>query len=897
MPQAIPIVVSLLAKEAGWTAIQSMIAVTIASAAAGAIASEQAKRGMNSSLAIEAKSRQQIIRSASSPRRVIYGEVVTSGTLVYAESTGSDDQYLHLVITVAGHEVEEIGEIYLNDEVLDANNSRYSYVDVYKHLGSTTQAADSNLIAASSQWTSAHRLQGIAYIYLRLNYPKGTEGADLWPTGIPQIKVKVKGKKVYDPRSSSTSYSPNWALCVRDYLVSSYGLNCASDEINEASFIAAANISDEVTDTGDVRYTCNGTIDLDKNPSTVMDSLISAGVGSLCYTQGAYTLYAGAYTSPVGSLDETHLRGGIKLRPRPSKQDLVNSVQGTFVSPDQSWQLTDFPPMSNDYYISQDGGDEIWLDLELPFTTSSLMAQRIAKIHLERGRQGAVVDFPATFYGMQFAPGDTVSLTIDQLGYNAKEFRVLKWSLSPESGGVDLTLQEEASGVYDWANGDQTTYDLAADTTLPNPFFCSAPTGISIESGDSQLFLAKDGTILTRMAISWFAPSSGFVVGYEVDWKPHAETVYQRFSTTTEGCFLGPFQDGSTYDVRVRAINSLGVRSVWASYVNYVVLGKSAKPPTPASFFIDRQADGTREFTASYTAKPLDFAGYRIYYKLGSGQVIDSMTLMNTEGLITTFPYESNQLAAGTYSFALTAVDTTGNESDPLYSEATLGDPRLGSVAYSEYPASLGWPGTKTDCYVTHEGSLEANSSGTWDDETSWDTFVTWMSGAASPIVYEHTEIDLGFELTFTPLISMLGAGVPVFEVNYSLNGIDYSGWEAPSLVTARYLKVRATLTGTACFMKQMAILLSAATITEEINDLDSSGLSATYRPAAGDFRLPITKSFSHISQVQIALQSVGPGWSWELIDKDISVGPRIKIYNSAGTLADANIDAFIRGA
>jgi hypothetical protein len=45
-----------------------------------------------------------------------------------------------------------------------------------------------------------------------------------------------------------------------------------------------------------------------------------------------------------------------------------------------------------------------------------------------------------------------------------------------------------------------------------------------------------------------------------------------------------------------------------------------------------------------------------------------------------------------------------------------------------------------------------------------------------------------------------------------------------------------------------------------------------------------------------IALQNVGAGWSWELIDKDTSVGPRVKIYNSSNTAADATIDALVRG-
>ena len=45
-----------------------------------------------------------------------------------------------------------------------------------------------------------------------------------------------------------------------------------------------------------------------------------------------------------------------------------------------------------------------------------------------------------------------------------------------------------------------------------------------------------------------------------------------------------------------------------------------------------------------------------------------------------------------------------------------------------------------------------------------------------------------------------------------------------------------------------------------------------------------------HRDEIEIA------GWSWELIDKNTAIGPRIKIYNASNALADANIDATVRG-
>ena len=40
----------------------------------------------------------------------------------------------------------------------------------------------------------------------------------------PNISAIVKGRKVYDPRTTSTVWSDNAALCVLDYLLSDFGL-------------------------------------------------------------------------------------------------------------------------------------------------------------------------------------------------------------------------------------------------------------------------------------------------------------------------------------------------------------------------------------------------------------------------------------------------------------------------------------------------------------------------------------------------------------------------------------------------------------------------------------------------------------------------------------------------
>ena len=64
----------------------------------------------------ETRDRNQLIRSSVAPRRLIYGEMVSSGPIVFAASTGTNNKFLHLVIPLAGHECEAIKSVFVSDQ-------------------------------------------------------------------------------------------------------------------------------------------------------------------------------------------------------------------------------------------------------------------------------------------------------------------------------------------------------------------------------------------------------------------------------------------------------------------------------------------------------------------------------------------------------------------------------------------------------------------------------------------------------------------------------------------------------------------------------------------------------------------------------------------------------------
>ncbi|WP_313818719.1 phage tail protein [Cupriavidus sp.] len=493
------------------------------------------------------------------------------------------NQSLRFAYTDGGHTVNVYGIDPMATSVVVFFEAKawHRYVRVNKHLGHVDQQADNDLVAEVPGWTSAHRLRGVCYVYVRLEYD-----SDIFPNGLPNIKALVRGKRLWDPRSGVTAWSNNWALCVYDYLRDERGFGCADSDIDFQTIVTAANISDEWLDLGNgifqSRYRCDGVVMTDKSPRDNLSEMVTASGGVISITGGVFRTFAGAYDIPAVTLTESDLRGAIKVRPRTSRKDLFNVVKGTFINPNNAWQPSDFPAVRNPTYASFDG-ETIERDIELPYTTDSVMAQRLAKIILERSRQSIVVEFPAKLTAFQLTAYSTVYLSLAKFGWVNKVFRVMSWKMSA-AGGVDLVLNEEAAAVYSWNYGDATVTDPAPDTNLPDPFSVENVGQVFIDSGEQHLIVTDSGVVVSRAYVTWPAPRE-----QSLEQLGRVELQYRRWDTDwmalatmaadTTSVYISPVEDGIAYQVRARFVSSLGVRSPdWSYSPAHVIVGKLAPP-------------------------------------------------------------------------------------------------------------------------------------------------------------------------------------------------------------------------------------------------------------------------------------------------------------------------------
>ena len=493
--------------------------------------------------------------STTEPRRYIYGEAKLSGPLAFVGTSGPNNEWLHYVVVLAAHEVDAIGDVYLDNKL--STDFDQNYIKVFRHLGQPGQVADADLVASvPGVWDDSHKGTGIAYIHVKLK-----RSDEVFPEGPPStISAVVRGKKVYDPRTGTTAWSDNPALCLRDYLLNVSNLGLDSSRIDDTFTIAAANICDETVtiDSGtEKRYTCNGTVTATDTPKASIDALLSSMGGRLAYSQGRYRMFAAAYDAPTATLDESFLRDAVSVQFSTRRRERFNVVKGTYLDKANGYQVTDFPNVESQVYQADDGG-ELIKDVSYPMTTSQTMAQRLAKIELERSRMQTVITMPCNFKALKVGLWDTVYLSLDQFGWYNKVFRVIGYTFS--AGGVDLTLQEESASVYGWTSADGTS-----STTIPGVVFPQqkpeTPSGLSAAPlfGGNALSWTEPDDPAYYVTEVWASPDSTFSSAVKVGEVKGSYFVHQ--TSTTQYYYIRAKSRTNTYSAFYPATTGAGVAS------------------------------------------------------------------------------------------------------------------------------------------------------------------------------------------------------------------------------------------------------------------------------------------------------------------------------------------------
>jgi len=547
-------------------------------------------------------------RDPAAAHQFVYGESRKGGTVTFLEATGETNQTLHQIVVLAGHEVDQIGDIYLNDEVvtIDAGNvvrsgpfSGSVYIEKFKgdQVAPPASLIELSELTGDDALTSNFVGHGIAYLYMRFEFD-----ANVFANGIPLVTAVVRGKRVFDPRTSTTAWTDNAALCIRDYLTSAYGLS--DSNIDETAFSAAANICDETVATagaGSVkRYTINGIVTADTAHGEVLNQMVTACAGTLFWGTGQWKLTVADYVAPTKTLTLDDLRSGISLQTRTNLRDQFNTVQGTFINAAERWITQDYPPIIGAGFVAEDGGVEQSLDLALPFTTNAAIAQRLAKLTLFRGREQMTFSAEFGMNAFDVEVGEIIDLDMDRYGFDGKEFEVIGWQLKANQDAGDLrvmlTLRETSEAAFDW-NAEESDI-IGNNTNLPDPFGGLAINNLTASGGGRT---QGDGTFINSAILNWDNVSNAFLDHYEVEWKPLSDSVYNATVTEQSDIELSPVIDGVEYIFRVRAITVAGVKGPYST-VQFTGGGDVTAPGLPTGI----TATGHFEYISIDWTNPAD---------------------------------------------------------------------------------------------------------------------------------------------------------------------------------------------------------------------------------------------------------------------------------------------------
>jgi hypothetical protein len=542
----------------------------------GVVTSAFAGGGGGASAVGSQQAQGMLINAASSisPLPVIYGSRRVGGGYVMPPSvSGANNEYLHLVIALCEGQVSAINTVYLDD--VPTTDARFAdLVTVEKFLGTDTQAASPLLMAAMpDKWTAAHQGKGVAYLHVQIRYDANAFHS------IPTVTCDLDGRVLYDTRTGLTAFSNNPALCERDYLTNPrYGRGIASTLIDDATFSAAANHCDEmvaIPGGTQKRYTCDGSINVDDTVYANTQRLLSSCRGMLIFSGGKYKLMIDKQETPSSfTFSEDNITGAWEIT-RPGKREIVNKVSASFFNPANSWQ-PDIAIADGTAYRAQDNGLLLERKIDLPYTADAYRAEHLAQLELKCTRFGTVARFNAFQEGLRCEVGDVVKITHPTPGWVNKPFRVMTIDIL-DFDDVSITVREYDDSAYTLDALSAIT--TAPQTTLPDPFTVGAPSALAVAV---ENITQPDGTIIPRLVASWTAATDPFVVGYEVAVRED-DGPWDTSTSTSTRWVIPASVSGRSYDVRVRAINSMGIRGAWLALDNTISTAPIIAPAAPTA--------------------------------------------------------------------------------------------------------------------------------------------------------------------------------------------------------------------------------------------------------------------------------------------------------------------------
>lgn len=507
-------------------------------------------------------------KSTSAEREVVYGEIRKGGAILWQDVAGTNNRFLYQITAIAHSECDSISDVYFDGNLAWTNgvyNSDYfdlnelNVVKIEVKTGTSTQSAISTTTAgtdtAVSYWVDttspvyqSHQLKDIAYVWTRFNH-----NPDYFPNGAPTVTAKIKGRKVYDPRigshninnPSTWAWSDNPVLCLYDYLRNEdFGAGIPASEFDESQIEDAADFCDvSVGNPSRARYKCDGVVNTGQSIRQNIKNLLTCMNGAVTYAGGKLRIEPYEYKTPNElTLDEDIIIGDFSLTTKTPRQDSYNTVKGTFVSKHINYVVTEYPQQTSSSYKTDDGGEHI-LNLDLPFTTDTIRAQRLAKLVLLKSRMQSRIRAKLSAKALDYKVGDNINVSNASFGIVDQVYEITMCQIGfDEVNGIylDIEARENVDSIYDHTASTDTEYVSGQVIELPDREETPAVPTTTINAIATVNYNDpyNHGDFEKGLLVNWAKPEGAVVDYYTVEHFTAEQYIreigYLEYETVTE---------------------------------------------------------------------------------------------------------------------------------------------------------------------------------------------------------------------------------------------------------------------------------------------------------------------------------------------------------------------------
>lgn len=718
---------------------------------------------------------------------VIYGTRKWGGYQVW-HSTSGDKTVLTKDVILCEGTIDSISAVKANNiSIGSLSGCSYEFYN-----GSPTQSPPSN-------YDTVGGYKNCAWIRASLKSSDQLQGSN------PTITCVVKGIKLYDTRKSTTAYSENPAMIIRDYLLNKrYGLGrwVTSDMLDSDSFEECADYCDEVI----AYYVPNtlSTYDAVQNKITALETELAANPGYSDDTKNSIQDSINSLKKSLLSISTQAVSQELITAPRYTTNIILAEKQSHI--DDLSQLLATF----GGFLVYN--GNKIGLRMEKPtevsynFTDDNICKTKEGRVDIKWETTGLtdapnqyVMKFydPANEYvGVKIQSNDfanqlergkvvTKEVTLDGVTSQSQALRLARMFLaktkmcygictfstgthamhlqpgdvitithgilanqpmrilqtSEENGKWTIKCQQWNASIYSDYLDQAITYKNY--TTVPNAFTETVPNVTSIEFVQNY-YLQSDGTAVSTISGTCEIPSYQFYSSTYVYVSTDYGATFSYLTSTSTGEFtMQGAIVGQVYVFKAVVVNTANRKS--SGFVSQQILctGKD-NPPQDISDFVVAQFYHQFVLQGKVT-NDVDFNHCEVRY---DGTDWASSVFLATD--ITSFPcYISNAgVTDGTHVFRIKAVDNGGNYStnDKEYTLTVRNINTYKNVILSRNDITDGL-GTLENAVQLPSGYLVNPSGITYGDVSGYDYTQypsTYGSTSDTSLTYTSPVVDMG---------------------------------------------------------------------------------------------------------------------------------------------------------